>query len=286
VALERVDRTGQVIGRRYRLDRLIGRGAMAEVYQAADLQENTQVALKLLRGAHLTDQSAIARFKREAEVQARLRHRNVAALLATGVTEYQEPYLIVELLRGKSLRGAIKAGAVEPVRAASYGWQALQGLAAVHSAGVLHRDLKPANIMLEASPGPVERVVLIDFGFATFEGSAKLTAQGTVVGSLTYIAPERLRGEATDHRADLYGMGVILFELLTGRPPFVAADDFDLIDMHVNEDAPRLRSIVPALPEALDDVLARSLAKHSKDRYANALEMANALEAAAQTIAR
>jgi len=286
VALERVDRTGQVIGSRYRLDRLIGRGAMAEVYQAADLQDNTHVALKLLRGAHLTDRSAIARFKREAEVQGRLRHRNVAALLATGVTEYQEPYLIVELLRGKSLRGAIKAGAVEPVRAASYGWQALQGLAAVHSAGVLHRDLKPANIMLEASPGPVERVVLIDFGFATFEGSAKLTAQGTVVGSLTYIAPERLRGEATDHRADLYGMGVILFELLTGRPPFVAADDFDLIDMHVNEDAPRLRTIAPTLPQALDDVLARSLAKHSKDRYANATEMANALEAAAQTISR
>ena len=286
MALERVDRTGQVIGSRYRLDRLIGRGAMAEVYQAADLQDNTHVALKLLRGAHLTDRSAIARFKREAEVQGRLRHRNVAALLATGVTEYQEPYLIVELLRGKSLRGAIKAGAVEPVRAASYGWQALQGLAAVHSAGVLHRDLKPANIMLEASPGPVERVVLIDFGFATFEGSAKLTAQGTVVGSLTYIAPERLRGEATDHRADLYGMGVILFELLTGRPPFVAADDFDLIDMHVNEDAPRLRTIAPTLPQALDDVLARSLAKHSKDRYANATEMANALEAAAQTISR
>ncbi len=286
MALERVDRTGQVIGSRYRLDRLIGRGAMAEVYQAADLQDNTHVALKLLRGAHLTDRSAIARFKREAEVQARLRHRNIAALLATGVTEYQEPYLIVELLRGKSLRGAIKAGAVEPVRAASYGWQALQGLAAVHSAGVLHRDLKPANIMLEASPGPVERVVLIDFGFATFEGSAKLTAQGTVVGSLTYIAPERLRGDVTDHRADLYGMGVILFELLTGRPPFVADDDFDLIDMHVNEDAPRLRTLRPDLPAPLDDVLARALAKHSKDRYADALEMANALEAAAQAISR
>ena len=85
------------------------------------------------------------------------------------------------------------------MRAASYAWQALQGLAAVHAAGVLHRDLKPANIMLEPSAGPVERVVLIDFGFATFEGSAKLTLQGTVVGSLTYIAPERLRGEATDH---------------------------------------------------------------------------------------
>src|SRR6185503_7555643 len=199
------------------------------------------------------DAVSLARFAREAEVQAKLRHRNVAALLATGVTDKHEPYLALELLRGKSLRSVLKGeGRIAARRAASYAFQTLNGLGAVHEAGVLHRDLKPANIMLEPSPGPIDRVVLIDFGFATFEGSAKLTLQGTVVGSLTYIAPERLRGEPTDQRADLYAIGVILFELLAGRPPFTAADDFDLIEQHLELEPPRLQSIDPDLPSALD----------------------------------
>src|SRR6185312_15637570 len=230
---------------------------MAEVYQALDLETHAFVALKILRHTAIEDSVSLARFAREAEVQAKLRHRNVAALLATGVTDKHEPYLALELLRGKSLRSVLKGeGRIAARRAASYAFQALQGLAAVHEAGVLHRDLKPANIMLEPSPGPIDRVVLIDFGFATFEGSAKLTAQGTVVGSLTYIAPERLRGEPTDARADLYAIGVILWELLMGAPPFHSDNDFDLIDMHVNEPAPH---IDPSLPAALDEVLLRAL---------------------------
>jgi serine/threonine-protein kinase len=276
-------RIGTVIGGRFRLDEQIGRGAMAEVYRALDSQTSAYVALKILRHTHLSDASAVARFAREADVQARLRHRNVAALLATGLTESREPYLAVELLRGKTLRGTIKAeGRVPPRRAASYAWQALQGLSAVHGAGILHRDLKPANIMLEPSPGPVERVVLIDFGFATVEGSAKLTQQGTVVGSLTYIAPERLRGEEPDFRADLYAIGVILFELLTGGPVFQAEDDFDLIDLHINATPPRLVDL--GFPPQLDAVVQHSLAKQPAERYATAAEMAAALEQAAPYI--
>ena len=270
---------------RFRIDAAIGRGAMAEVYQALDLQTSAFVALKVLRHTAVEDGVSLARFAREAEVQAKLRHRNVAALLATGVTDKHEPYLALELLRGKSLRSVLKAeGRIAPRRAASYAFQALQGLAAVHAAGVLHRDLKPANIMLEPSPGPVDRVVLIDFGFATFEGSAKLTLQGTVVGSLTYIAPERLRGEPADQRADVYAIGVILFELLAGRPPFTAADDFDLIEQHLAVEPPRLQSIDPDLPAALDDVLARALEKQPANRFTDALDMAAALELAAQRI--
>jgi eukaryotic-like serine/threonine-protein kinase len=282
VAADRGDRTGQVIGRRYRIDALIGKGAMADVYRALDTKTQAYVAIKILRQSLEADPSAAPRFAREAEVQERIRHRNVAALLHTGVTDYNEPFLAVELLRGKTLRGVIKKeGAVEPRRAASYAWQALQGLAAVHALGILHRDLKPANIMLEPSPGPIERVVLIDFGFATFEGSAKLTAAGTVVGSLQYIAPERLRGEPIDHRSDLYSMGTILYELLMGRPPFVAEDDFDLVELHLSEPPPPLD---PALPPALDAIVQRALHKYQRDRYATALEMAQALEEAAVAI--
>ncbi len=277
-----MSRIGSVIGDRFRLDEQIGRGAMAEVYRALDLATQAFVAVKILRHQHVTDSVSLARFAREGDVQARLRHRNVAALLATGITaDRHEPYLAVELLRGTTLRGVIKSeGRIAPRRAASYAWQALQGLHAVHEAGVLHRDLKPANIMLEPSPGPIERVVLIDFGFATFEGSAKLTLQGTVVGSLTYIAPERLLAEEPDRRADVYAIGVVLFELLTGRPPFVADDDFDLIGMHVHDAPPRLAAELAVL----DPVIQRALQKLPADRYASAAEMAEALERAAQQL--
>jgi eukaryotic-like serine/threonine-protein kinase len=273
------DRIGQVLGRQYRLDALIGKGAMAEVYRALDLATAAYVAVKILR-QHLDDLDPAARqrFVREADVQSMLRHRNVATLLATGTTAQDEPYLVMELLRGNNLRTTIKReGRVEPRRTASYVFQALQGLAAVHGSGILHRDLKPANIMLEPSAGPIERVVLIDFGFATFEGSARLTQQGAIVGSLSYIAPERLRGEPVDQRSDLYSIGVILYELLMGRPPFVGNDDFDLIELVLQSPPPPLD---PALPRELDAVIVRALHKEQGDRFASADEMATALERA------
>jgi serine/threonine-protein kinase len=278
-----VDRTGQVLGQRFRLDALIGKGAMANVWRAVDLETSAYVAVKILKGSLAGDATVQRRFAREGEVQARLRHRNVAALLASGLTAEEEPYLVVELLRGKNLRTVLKhEGRVSARRAASYAWQALQGLGAVHEAGILHRDLKPANIMLEPSPGPIERIVLIDFGFASFEGSARLTQQGTVVGSLRYIAPERLRGDPIDHRSDLYSIGVILFELLMGTPPFHGADDFGLIDAQLHEPPPALD---PSLPAGLGQVIHRALAKQQADRFASAHEMAAAIEQAAAAIA-
>jgi eukaryotic-like serine/threonine-protein kinase len=282
MSADRGDRTGQVIGQRFRIDAMIGRGAMAEVYRALDLATQVYVAVKILKKNLSGDTSAKLRFSREAEVQAKLRHRNIAAVYATGITEYDEPYLVVELLRGKTLRSVLKAETlVSPRRAASYAWQALQGLAVVHASGVLHRDLKPANLMLEPSPGPIERVALIDFGFATLGGAVKLTQQGVVVGSLTYIAPERLRGELPDGRSDLYSIGVILFEMLSSAPPFRADNDIALVEMHLDVEPPPLD---PALPEALRDIVDHALAKYPSERYADATAMAQALEAAAQTL--
>jgi serine/threonine-protein kinase len=271
-----------VIGQRFRLDALIGRGAMAEVYRAVDLETQGLVALKILKQGISGDASAKLRFTREADVQAKLRHRNIAALYATGITEQAEPYLVVELLRGKTLRNVLKAETrIPPQRAASYTWQALQGLAVVHRGGVLHRDLKPANLMLEPSPGPIERVVLIDFGFATLEGAAKLTQQGTVVGSLAYIAPERLRGELPDQRSDLYSMGVILFEMLSGEPPFKASTQVTLIELQLDAEPPPLDA---AVPEAMRAIVDRALAKYQEDRYPDATAMARAIEDAARTL--
>ncbi len=285
------DRVGSVLDGRYTLERLVGRGAMAEVYQATDVAGSppgSQVAIKIMRQALTRERDAVKRFDREAKVQAMIRHRNVAALLGSGITDRGEPYLVVELLRGKSLRTVIKTETrVSPAKASSYIWQALKGLSAVHERQVLHRDLKPANLMLEPSPGPVERVVLIDFGFAALEGGAKLTQQGHVVGSLTYLAPERLRGEAGDERSDLYAMGVILFELLAGVPPFTGSDDFDLISMHLSEPPPRIAEVAPGVevPRALERIIEHAVAKAAEDRYATALEMAAALEEIAQVVA-
>jgi serine/threonine-protein kinase len=278
------DRTGQIIGQRFRIDALIGRGAMADVFRALDAETSAYVALKILRTSLDSDRAARQRFIREAEVQARLRHPNIAALLATGITEHTEPYLVMELLRGKTLRGVIKKeGRVYPRLASSYAWQALQGLTAVHEAGVLHRDLKPANIMLEPSQGPADRVVLIDFGFASVEGSAALTQQGSIVGSLTYMAPERMRGEAIDQRSDLYSMGVIFYELLAGVPPFAAKDDLDLVDLHLRKPPPPLDP--GSVPAPLVPIVMRCLAKHQAERYPSAAAMATALEDAARQMA-
>ncbi|HVK88789.1 MAG TPA: serine/threonine-protein kinase [Kofleriaceae bacterium] len=282
MSVDRADRTGHVLGQRFRIDALIGKGAMADVYRAVDLQTSAYVAVKILRTSLAGDPTAKARFAREGEVQARLRHRNIAALLSSGITDREEPYLVVELLRGKNLRTVLKKeGRVSPVRAVSYAWQALQGLAEVHAAGILHRDLKPANIMLEPSPGPVDRVVLIDFGFASTEGSAKLTQQGAVVGSLRYIAPERLRAEPVDQRSDLYAIGVILYELLMGAPPFDHADDFELVEAQVSKPPPPLD---PSLPRSVEAVLQKSLEKAQAARYGTAQAMADALELAARDL--
>ena len=273
------DRIGQVIGGRFRIEAMVGHGAMARVYRARDVVDDGEVAVKIMRG-ELRDPSTMARFAREAAVQARIDHPNVAKLIGTGMTEAAEPYIAVEMLHGHTLRDALKRGGpLAPARAASFAWQALQGLAAVLRTGVLPRDLKPANMMLVPGAEGGERVVLIDFGFASLEGAAKLTGPLMVVGSLRYIAPERLRDVIPDGRADLYAIGAILFELVTGAPPFTG-DDMELADAHLND----LPHSDPAIPPALAPVIMRALAKDPDDRYADADAMALAIDLAARRL--
>ena len=282
------DRAGEIIAGRYRLDSLIGRGSMADVYRAVDTKTGNAVAAKIVRATIAKDAEMARRFAREAHVQALVRHPNVAALYESGSTSASEPYLILELLRGKSLRTVLKQqGPMSAARVVSSLWQALQGLSAVHALGVLHRDLKPANLMLEASSGPVERVVLIDFGFANLEGDAKLTQHGHVVGSLTYLAPERLSGDAGDERSDIYAMGIIGYELLTGVPPYTATDDVELASQHFDDPIPSVASVIHDATHVtvLDAILQRALAKSADDRFASAGDMAAALEVAARHIA-
>jgi serine/threonine-protein kinase len=276
-------RPGDTIAGRYRIVRPLGVGSVAEVFAAHDDKRDRDVALKIVRSHMARDPESLGRLDREARVQQMIRHPNVAKLYGGGLTERSEPYLVVELLDGRSLRDVVRRETfVSSARAAGYAWQALQGLAATHELGVLHRDLKPANLMLEPGDAGSERVVLIDFGFASIEGSKRLTAQGHVVGSLAYLAPERLMGEAGDERSDLYALGVILYELCAGRRPFVAETDLDLINLHLEEEPAPPRVIAPErdIDPAVENIALSALSKDPARRPSSALAMAEALAAA------
>ncbi|MCG8422429.1 MAG: serine/threonine protein kinase [Proteobacteria bacterium] len=279
-------RVGQIINGQYEVRSLIGRGAMADVYLAYDHRLASEVAVKVLRQSVARNPEFVQRFRREARVQEMVRHPNVAKLYSDGITNAAEPYLVFELLRGQTLRSVLRKERQVPLRrAVNYCNQALQGLAAVHTLGIHHRDLKPANLMLEPGSGPAEhgagdRVVLIDFGFASLEGSRKLTRQGYVVGSLSYMAPERLRDEPCEAPAEIYSMGVILYELLVGRTPFVAQNDRELIHAHLSELPPLPSEVAPecGIPAELEDLLLSCLAKEPGERPQSALELSQALD--------
>jgi eukaryotic-like serine/threonine-protein kinase len=274
-------RQGDVVAGRYEVLRLIGRGGMADVFEARDRQVERLVALKLLRATLAMNHEARARFTHEARTQEAVGHRNVAVMHDAGFDK-NVPYLAMELLGGRSMAHLLhERKTVESLRAAVYGYQTLQGLAATHAVGVLHRDLKPGNLMLEPSTGRFERVVLIDFGFAALGGATGLTRQGVVVGSPSYMAPERLKGEKIDARSDLYSVGAILYELLTGRCPFLG-DPGEVLRKHVGEAPTPPSELMPDVPPEIDAVVLRALAKNPDDRAPSATAMAEELERAMQ----
>ncbi len=265
----------------YEIQRRIGYGSTSDVYEATELATGKVVALKVLNQKRLRDPQARTRFQREAAVHALIRHRNVAPIYGSGITAANEPYLVLELFVPRCLRDVLNDETIDVARACSYVLQALDGLRACHAAGVRHRDLKPENMMLRPSDSGVEHVVLIDFGFATFDGQRRLTAEGFVVGSMSYVAPERLQGEPGDARADIYSMGAVLFELLTGRPLF-KGDDLEVAHQHLDTPAPPPSEVVPqaGISAELDAVVLNSLAKDPAERYQSADAMAEALSRA------
>jgi serine/threonine-protein kinase len=271
---------GDVVDGRYTVVQAIGRGATADIFEATDAGGGA-VALKILRASLARDATARARFDREVAVQERIRHTNVARLYAAGLTANGSPYLAMELVRGRSLAHILKTeGRVDAKTAGFFCWQALRGLSATHAVGVLHRDLKPGNLVVEPTAQNNQRLVVIDFGFASLEGGAGITQQGFVVGSLSYMAPERLAGsDPVDERSDLYAMGIVLYELIAGRVPF-HGDDSQVASGHLDEEVPPLATLVADVPAALDRVLAKAVQKRPGDRYRSAQEMADALKTA------
>jgi len=269
------DAAGPPVPGRYRHLREIGRGGMSVVYQASDMETDRTVAVKILAlpPALSPEQQAalIGRFAREAQAVSQLSHPNIVAISEVG-TWQKTHFLAMEHLEGETLRARLDRGQMSTAQAQGVVVQIASALDAIHAAGIVHRDVKPANIML--LPGGAAK--LLDFGIARHSDDATITSTGTIVGSPAYMAPEQVVGEKGTASSDIWALGVLLYEMLAGRPPF-SGDTIPSVLYQVTHAVP---PPVPGLPGPLSKVLRRALAKDPLRRYANAGALAAALRAA------
>ncbi|MCU0494909.1 MAG: serine/threonine-protein kinase [Chloroflexaceae bacterium] len=263
---------GTQIGR-FHIEAEVGRGGMGVVYRGLDQALQRPVAIKLI-APHLSDVgSGGQRFQAEAAAVARLKHPNIAAIYETGDHEGQ-PYIAFEWVEGVTLAQVLESqGRLPPARALPIMRQVAAALDYAHARGIIHRDLKPSNIII----GPGDEVTVIDFGLARVASAASLTATGSLFGTPRYIAPEQIRGETLDGRTDLYSAAAMLYEMLTGRPPFTDEAIHTLMHQHLTASPPPASEANPALPPALDVVLARAMAKRPVERYPSLSAFADAV---------
>ena len=268
------DASAPRIGGRYRLGDAIGRGGMSTVYRAHDEQLDRPVALKRLRPELDEQQGFATRFAGEARRAAAISHPNVVALYDVGVED--APYIVMELVEGGDLAALLRRGGrLEPERAARLAADAAAGLQAAHDAGVIHRDVKPGNILL----GPDGRAMVTDFGIARATGEDTMTRTGAVLGSVDYFSPEQTRGERAGPRSDIYALGVVLYELLTGVRPFGGDTPYARAVDRLNRPPPDPRHVEPDVPDELAEITLRAMALDPEDRYATPAAMRAALQA-------
>ena len=281
---ERCDRDGaaltlslpvaRIVDRKYRLDLLIGKGGMGAVYEACDLRLDRVVAVKILRGRAFGEQTALRRFRREARAAARLNHPRIVRVFDYGALEGEGAYIVMERLHGATLRAELERVKTMPLAdAAVWFEQILDGLAAAHHQGIVHRDLKPENIVGSREHEGRLAVTILDFGLAKEVMADALTTgvmtvEGVVMGTLGYMSPEQLLGRPVDHRTDIFAMGVMLAEAITGRRPF-SSDTQAEASRAVLNDTYRLPGLTPG-DRAIDQVLQRCLAKEPSGRYDSA----------------
>jgi serine/threonine-protein kinase len=276
--------SGRVLDGRFQMEMRVGEGGMAYVYRARDRESGRMVAIKVLMSRLTGDKEAVARLRREAQVAMRLDHPNVCGIIAWGEAGGM-PYLVMPFLEGETLsRRETRHGPMPPALAVPLIIELCRGLQHAHDAGILHRDLKPENVMLVAGEkeGDRERAVVMDFGLAkeSVVGAevAKLTATGIVLGTPEFMSPEQIRGKALDARSDVFALGVLAFELLTGRLPFEGNTAQETMLAHLTGQPIRLRQARAELPEPLEQVIARSIAHRAADRFESMREFGDALE--------
>jgi serine/threonine-protein kinase len=250
-----------VLGGRYTLLAVLGTGGMATVWRARDEMLSRDVAVKVLNPQHAADAEFLDRFEGEARHAAAVSHPRLVTVFDCGV-ESGTPFIVMELVAGRTLRQVLdEAGMLPPARAVAIAAAVCEGLDAAHAAGLVHRDITPANIVLNGG-----EVKVLDFGIARADATRAATAAGTVVGTVAYLSPEQASGRPADPRSDLYSLGCVLFEMLTGRPPFTADSAVGLAYRQVHDDPGPPSAWRPGLPARLDQVTARLLAKDPASR--------------------
>jgi serine/threonine protein kinase len=277
----------RVIADKYRLDSLLGRGGMGAVYAALHVELERPTAIKLLLPDLISDEHALERFKREARAAARLNHPNVAGTYDFGTLPGGEAYIVMELVEGETLSERLRAAGALPLgEAVLIARQVADGIESAHEGGIVHRDLKPANIIISRDHRGTALVKVLDFGIAqlketsTTGGLASITTAGSIMGTPRYMSPEQCSDSKVDARSDIYSLGVLLYEMLAGRPPFDAPSAMALALKQIQEPPPPLSEARPEVPEALERVVMWALAKDPADRPQTAAEFSRALLAA------
>ncbi|MDQ0088289.1 serine/threonine-protein kinase [Paenibacillus anaericanus] len=265
---------GHELGGRYQIIERIGGGGMALVYKARDILLNRNVAIKVLRQQFVNDEEFIRRFRREAQSAASLSHSNIVSVYDVG-QEDEVHYIVMECIEGQNLNEIIKERAPlqieEAVRIAS---QIADALDHAHHNGIIHRDIKPHNILI----GRNGRVKVTDFGIARAATSSTITQTGSVVGSVHYFSPEHAKGVATGEKSDLYSLGIVLYQMLTGRLPFLGESPISVALKHLQEHFDEPRMVNPMIPQSVENVILKSMRKNPEERYQSAREMLRDLE--------
>ena len=270
----------KIIGNRYQILESIGTGGMAEVYRAFDTYLKREVAVKILRAQYTDDDGFVSRFRQEAQSAARLIHPNIVNVYDVGRDE-DSYYIIMEYVKGRTLKELISEdGPLDPMSAVIIAHGIASALKHAHSRGIIHCDIKPHNILLDENNSPK----VADFGIARAISTATMTYTASVVGSVHYLSPEQVRGEKVSAQSDLYSLGILLFEMLTGSLPFTADTPVAVALMHVSEKMPLVREVNPEVPPVLEKIVAKSLAKNKEERYATADDFLQDLEYAADVL--
>ena len=266
---------GTVLGGRYRLIELLGQGGMATIYRAHDTQLERDVAVKVLRPEYGRDPDFFARFRQEAQSAASLNHPGVVAVYDYG-TDAAGPYIVMELVDGEDLGSIVRrTGALPPRQAARLGSQIARAIAAAHERGFIHRDIKPSNVLVTRDG----KAKVTDFGIARAVAEAALTLPGTTLGSVHYFSPEQARGELASETSDIYSLGIVLYELLTGRRPWEGDSAAAIATARLTGPVPSPSKVRAGVPPALEAITRKALATDPDDRFASADAMADALDA-------
>ena len=263
---------GRLVSGRYRIEAVVGTGGMAVVYRALDLQQNRIVAIKVLRPKYESDMEFVRRFSREAEAAAKMSHENIVNLLDVGI-DGDMRYIVMEYVDGRTLKEMIREeGRIHPDVALRMTIRILAAVDHAHRNGIVHRDIKPQNILVDKRG----QVKVADFGIARLKASqtTKIEQNGSAMGSVHYLSPEQAQGEVADEQSDLYSVGIVLYEMLTGHVPFDGDTTVSVALKHVSEEPKSMRSENPQISRALDEVVMRALCKDKERRYQTAAEMA------------